>query len=112
MWNFFRPHAMLASLAILLCLAACGHRVVPPPKFKLGERVTIGPEQVQGQVLEIDPQGYPYKYVVRYLPPQPAACRDFRKDTFEEIELQPGKSETEPQQEQPNKTEPQQEQPK
>ena len=100
MWNFFRPHALLASLAVLLCLVACGDKM-PPPKFHPSQHVTIGVEQVPGQVLEIDPQGYPYKYVVRYLPPPQSACRDFRKDTFEEIELQPDKRETEPQQEQP-----------
>ena len=98
MWNFFRPHALLASLAILLCLVACS-RVPPPPKFNPGDTVLIGVERVKGQVVEIEPQGYPYKYVVRYLPPPQSACRDFRKDTFEEMELQPGK--TEPQQEQP-----------
>lgn len=101
MWNFFRPHALPASLAILLCLVACGGQQQPPPKFKPGDIVLIGVERVRGQVVDIDPQGYPYKYDVRYLPPPQAACRDFRKDTFEEIELQPGKSETEPQQEQP-----------
>lgn len=110
MWNFFRPHALPASLAILLCLVACTD--VPPPKFKPGDIVLIGVERVRGQVAEIEPQGYPYKYAVRYLPPQQAACRDFRRDTFEEIELKPDESKTEPQQEQPNKTEPQQEQPK
>ena len=111
MWNFFRPHALLASLAILLCLVACGDPP-PPPKFKPGGIVFIGVEEVQGQVVELDPQGYPYKYVVRYLPPPQSACRDFRKDTFEQIELHPDKGETVPRQEQPNKTEPQQEQPK
>ena len=100
MWNFFRPHALPASLAILLCLVACGGEV-PPPKFKPGDIVFIGVERVQGQVVEIVPYGYQYKYVVRYLPPPQAACRDFRKDTFEEIELQDGKSEPKPQQEQP-----------
>jgi len=99
-WNFFRPHALPASLAILLCLVACG-REVPPPQFKPRDIVLIGVERVPGQVLEIAPQGYPYKYVVRYLPPPQAACRDFRKDTFDEIELQDGNSETKPQPEQP-----------
>ncbi|HEX6184177.1 MAG TPA: hypothetical protein VFZ44_09895 [Pyrinomonadaceae bacterium] len=116
MWNFFRPHARLASLAILLCLAACGDTPPPPRQFNPGDMVFIGAERLPGQVLEVVPQPPPYKYVVRYLPPPPSTSRDFRKDIFEEIELHLDKRGAKPPQEQPKteppQTEPPQEQPK
>jgi multidrug efflux pump subunit AcrA (membrane-fusion protein) len=86
--KFFRPHLLPASLAVLLCLAACGgQQEQPPPKFNPGDPVYVGAEGLPGQVLEVVPQHFPYRYVVRYLPPPQSAVRDFRKDIFEEIEL-------------------------
>ena len=86
MWNFFRPHALLVSLPVLLCLSSCGESPTPP-RFKPCDYVDIGAERLPGQVVEVVGEQPPYRYVVRYMPPSPATNRDFRKDMFGEIEL-------------------------
>jgi hypothetical protein len=85
-WNFFRPHALLVSLPVLLCLSSCGGSQTPP-KFKPGDEVQISAERLCGQVVEVVGEEPPYRYVVRYMPPVQATNRDFRKDMFGEVEL-------------------------
>ena len=86
MRKVFRPHA---TLAILLCLSACGGNSPPPPRFKLGDKVAVGMLGLPGQVVGANCASRPCNYIVRYLPPPEATNRDYRKDVFEEVELQP-----------------------